>query len=391
MEDMDIQGHFSFYQVTDTCRGCKEHHSSHYKSKMMGIVMLREENLKEDYNIMKEERDHLGRQLFYAHNFLKNFNSKLRELTENYAAIAPVIEMKNRLAEEVQRLQQQHSQREETHSKELESLREEMTEVKREAEKKVEEAVQKEQDKAKAAAAAAAEALKEREEQLATVKLDLADVREKQLQVLRELRVKHHDEMEKLRGRLSRMQQSLSSRATSDMDLVANKLQATRAEYQEQLRERQARVTQLEEELQQARDTLRHHQLLSVVRGVATSAPAATPTPTPTPASSPLHITFCAVDDIAGKSEEGGDLNGECSSEHGAGVSSGRAGVSSSEAGVSSSVTRRPAHNRTKPVPRAHNTCPPIKSNTLTKLGNKRKLYSGKSFLQEEQDELLQP
>ncbi|XP_069948093.1 interaptin [Cherax quadricarinatus] len=194
---------------------------------MMGIVMLREENLKEDYNIMKEERDHLGRQLFYAHNFLKNFNSKLRELTENYAAIAPVIEMKNRLAEEVQRLQQQHSQREEesrlqTHSKELESLREEMTEVKREAEKKVEEAVQKEQDKAKAAAAAAAEALKEREEQLATVKLDLADVREKQLQVLRELRVKHHDEMEKLRGRLSRMQQSLSSRATSDMDLVAN-------------------------------------------------------------------------------------------------------------------------------------------------------------------------
>ncbi|KAK8738739.1 hypothetical protein OTU49_003651, partial [Cherax quadricarinatus] len=111
----------------------------------------------------------------------------------------------------------------------------------------------------------------------------------------------------------------------------------------------------------------------------------------PTPASSPLHITFCAVDDIAGKSEEGGDLNGECSSEHGAGVSSGRAGVSSSEAGVSSSVTRRPAHNRTKPVPRAHNTCPPIKSNTLTKLGNKRKLYSGKSFLQEEQDELLQP
>ena len=66
-----------------------------------------------------------------------------------------------------------------------------------------------------------------------------------------------------------------------------------RTEFEDKLKERDTQLTEAREELQLAKETLRHQQLLSVVRGMntyttATNRPATPSTPLPTPASSPL-------------------------------------------------------------------------------------------------------
>nr|XP_045622538.1 glial fibrillary acidic protein-like [Procambarus clarkii] len=337
-------------------------------------AMSQEECVREEEKMVRLERDHLALQLSRAHNTLKVYNNRLRDLMQNYAAIAVVIEKKNQLMGEVAQLQQQLQLAQQIHSKELKELQE--AALKQEA-IKVTEAVQQEQIKAKdmvaaAVAAAAAAAQEEKEQQLKIARQELTDERQEHLRVLMEMRTKHHNEEEQLRGRLAQLQLNLSARATSNMDLFANKLQATRAEFEEQLVERDSRLAQLKEELRKARETLKHQQLLSVVRGVAT---AATATPTPTPISSPVHsFSLHTGSEPAGAAE--GDLNSACSSEH--------------ETGESPSVRKSRAHNRTQPMPKSHAGLPALPSPPV-KSSNKRKLYSGKSFLQEENDAEQQP
>ncbi|MPC35959.1 hypothetical protein E2C01_029398 [Portunus trituberculatus] len=77
-----------------------------------------------------------------------------------------------------------------------------------------------------------------------------------------------HEEQEQLRGRLAQLQKTINSRQLADLDLFASKLQEHRLEFQEKLKEKDAQLTEAREELQAARETLRHQQLLNVLRNL---------------------------------------------------------------------------------------------------------------------------
>ncbi|XP_071549091.1 uncharacterized protein [Panulirus ornatus] len=341
--------------------------------KAVSVSALQELRAREECSALSKERDFLAKQLRSAHTRLELVTSKLRELTQNYAAIAPVIETKNRLVEEVTRLQKDISQANKSHSEKEEELRGEVDSMRREEKEKATIAVEEERAKAREAAEEAAANLLEKETQLEAARQELTEERQSHQQGLEDLRKKHHDEQEQLQVTITRLQQNLSSRATSNMDFFANKLQATVAEFEEKLRDRESRLSQMEEELRQTREALKHQQLLSVVRGVATtstSTPASTPVVSPAGSSTfPGAPGVLVVDDGRKDSEDDGR-------------------VKQSSPSVGRTVR---SHNRTQPVLHTYRHSSSSSSSSSsrpvasrTKLSGKRKLYSGKSYLLEE-------
>ncbi|CAL4117372.1 unnamed protein product, partial [Meganyctiphanes norvegica] len=85
---------------------------------------------------------------------------------------------------------------------------------------------------------------------------------------MEDLKREHQDSNEKLRCRIQELQASLSSRTTSNMGIIAMKLQKTQAVHEKHLSERDQKIKALETELKTTKDNLHHQQMLSVVRGV---------------------------------------------------------------------------------------------------------------------------
>ncbi|XP_042873100.1 golgin subfamily A member 4-like [Penaeus japonicus] len=273
---------------------------------------------------------------------------KLQVLVHNYAALAPVIEKKNQLAKEVTSLQEKLRQTEQERNNEAEKVKAEMEEATREGQEALEAARVDAADKAKEQAEKHRGALKELEDLLQKEKSDKKAEAEQHSKAIEDIRRKHHQEMESLRGRLQLLQQNMSSRATNNMDLFANKLQATRAEFEEQISERDTRITKLEEELACARESLRHQQLLTVMRGVAT------------PSSPPKRCSKSSPAPVACQAS-GGDFNAE----------------EGSDPGTSGSGAT-PSEQPEEDPPKGTASGPGV-----SRLGCKRKLYSGESLLQD--------
>ncbi|KAK8376884.1 hypothetical protein O3P69_010076 [Scylla paramamosain] len=239
----------------------------------VAVARAREEAAREECEVLRQEKKHLTRQLQEALSRIGLLKNRLDELIQNYAAIAPVIDTKNRLLEEVGRLQEERREADQRHAGEVELLKKEMEESQAEGERRLKEAVQEEKDKALNAAEEAVAALQQKEEELKASKEELQEEQRKHEETLAEEREKLHEEQEQLRGRLAQLQKTINSRQLSDLDLFASKLQAYRSEFEEKLKERDTQLTEARKELQAARETLRHQQLLSVVRGVTTNTP----------------------------------------------------------------------------------------------------------------------
>ncbi|XP_047476104.1 golgin subfamily A member 4-like [Penaeus chinensis] len=318
-------------------------------------AILKERHAREEAAALARELQRSRTQLQEAEKCIAVYNKKLQDLVHNYAALAPVIGKKNQLAKEVTSLHEKLQQIEKEHTEEVEKLKSQTEEAAKEGQEVAKALRVEAAEKAREVAEKHQAALKELEDLLQKEKLDKKTEAEQHSTAFEEMRRKHHQEMESLRGRLQLLQQNMSSRATSNMDLFANKLQATRAEFEDQLSERDSRIAKLEEELACARESLRHQQLLTVMRGVVTTSAA-------TPTSSPRRRPESRQAQPGSPKENAGDFNAD----------------GENDPGTSSSSSSVPLVQEGDDPPRG-----PASVAQGSRQDKKRKLYSGESLLQE--------
>ncbi|XP_069989221.1 uncharacterized abhydrolase domain-containing protein DDB_G0269086 [Penaeus vannamei] len=326
-----------------------------WQTDVSGAILL-ERQAREEVALLTKELERSKTQLQEAEKCIAVYNKKLQDLVQNYAALSPVIEKKNHLVKEVTSLREKLQEVEKKHSEEVDTLKVQQQEAAKEGQETVEATRAEAAQKAKELAEKHQAALKELEDLLQKEKVDKKAEAEHHSKVIEEMRRKHHQEMESLRGRLQLLQQSMSSRATSNMDLFANKLQATRAEFEDQISARDSRITKLEEELAAAKESLRHQQLLTVMRGVVTNSAS-------TPTSSPGNRPESRPGEAVSPKEGDGDLNAE----------------GASDPGTSASSSTTPTVRESDETPRG----PAASVAGVSRMDKKRKLYSGESLLQD--------
>ncbi|ROT68282.1 hypothetical protein C7M84_013584 [Penaeus vannamei] len=349
-----------------------------------GAILL-ERQAREEVALLTKELERSKTQLQEAEKCIAVYNKKLQDLVQNYAALSPVIEKKNHLVKEVTSLREKLQEVEKKHSEEVDTLKVQQQEAAKEGQETVE-ATRAEPRKPlaeenspgyssrkgelldffqslelayggqpKELAEKHQAALKELEDLLQKEKVDKKAEAEHHSKVIEEMRRKHHQEMESLRGRLQLLQQSMSSRATSNMDLFANKLQATRAEFEDQISARDSRITKLEESSPR-QGVPAPPAAPDCMRGVVTNSAS-------TPTSSPGNRPESRPGEAVSPKEGDGDLNAE----------------GASDPGTSASSSTTPTVRESDETPRG----PAASVAGVSRMDKKRKLYSGESLLQD--------
>nr|XP_027224204.1 golgin subfamily A member 4-like [Penaeus vannamei] len=357
-----------------------------WQTDVSGAILL-ERQAREEVALLTKELERSKTQLQEAEKCIAVYNKKLQDLVQNYAALSPVIEKKNHLVKEVTSLREKLQEVEKKHSEEVDTLKVQQQEAAKEGQETVE-ATRAEPRKhkclyfvhllpspwpkktrqsssrfcfhgafptAKELAEKHQAALKELEDLLQKEKVDKKAEAEHHSKVIEEMRRKHHQEMESLRGRLQLLQQSMSSRATSNMDLFANKLQATRAEFEDQISARDSRITKLEESSPR-QGVPAPPAAPDCMRGVVTNSAS-------TPTSSPGNRPESRPGEAVSPKEGDGDLNAE----------------GASDPGTSASSSTTPTVRESDETPRG----PAASVAGVSRMDKKRKLYSGESLLQD--------
>ncbi|KAK3859325.1 hypothetical protein Pcinc_034542 [Petrolisthes cinctipes] len=232
-------------------------------------MVLKEELASEEAKAAQEERGALTSQLKEAMTRLQLLNTKLRELTHNYVALAHIIETKNKLAEEVKQVRSELQSTQLSMKEQVATLKAEIENVREEGKHQLHRMMEQEKTKSRELLEKSTVTLHEKISEVEEAKVMMKDVQKSHHKELTQIQEQNMREQEQLRGRLAQLKQNLSSRSLSNLDLFTSKLQATREEYEERLKEQTSKVETLEtelgnvkEELTQAQETLKHQSTI---------------------------------------------------------------------------------------------------------------------------------
>ncbi|XP_042226429.1 myosin heavy chain, striated muscle-like isoform X2 [Homarus americanus] len=217
------------------------------------------------------ERDQFKHMWMKIQPLIEDVTRKLGELGANYASLVPLIDQKHRLEEMVKQLSQENINLKQASKRELEEMKEQAKTAKLEADLGFMKALNHNKEKAKGREEKILTDLESKNKELEAAKEQIDNQQLSFRTKIEESEKKHHLQMEKLRGCITRQQQLLASHSTSNMDLFANKLQSVRAEFEEQVQEQTSKIDNLEKELQETREALQHQKQLIMIRAVTSS------------------------------------------------------------------------------------------------------------------------